>query len=486
MWRRTLSKSLFPVQSTTRLLLPRYTAPRCISLPSHFSTSSRPRCLSIQARPQKSRIYSTPTFIRSFHASPSNKVPIIPLPAVIGALLKSGKLVSLVSLSSKTSMTLLPHSIGKGRAKWVVSLLAGIPIIGVALLLVVGLDQAPNTDRVRFVYLSEEEEAAQVKKEIGGLLDSISGLTVSKDSEYIEWLDTIMENLAKVAVDDIRDPVRDYSETLEGKTPKKFTVDVIVDGSTLNAMCAGTNVIVYDLMLQLYGFNTDQIAVILSHEMAHSLQRHFVEQNGLVSFLTMLVDITRGALWMVTESFGPYVNQKINDTLNGYIQLHTNLSYNRLLEKEADLVGLKLLAKAGYDPRAAIEVWTTMADIEKTIKKTVEDGDNKEGTSTESLHADPPETFEDLSESLLSAWFGETHPASEDRVTYMKEHMDEAIAIYEESIKINGQPKAYILSQFRKEEELITIQTESLMQKLKSKVNGLFWWWSTPVTASTI
>ncbi|KAI9021517.1 peptidase family M48-domain-containing protein [Phycomyces nitens] len=476
MLKRLLQRPLSQVPQASRVLQPRYLAPR-------FTLPQCSRHIA-QASPHR-WIHRTP-ITRSFHASPSNKVPIIPLPAMIATLLKSGKLVSLVSLSSKTSMTLLPHSIGKGRARWIVSLLAGIPITGVALLLVVGLDQAPNTGRIRFVYLSEEEEAEQVNKEIGGLLTSQFGLTVGKDSEFIVWLDTIMENLARVAVDDIRDPVRDYSQPVEGKTPSKFIVDVIVDGSTLNAMCAGKNVIVYDLMLQCFEFDTKKIAVILSHEMAHSIQRHFVEQNGLISFLTMLVDITRGALWMVTESFGPYINQKINDTLSGYIQLHTNLSYNRLLEKEADLVGLKILAKAGYDPREAIAVWNTMAELEKTVANATNENE-KTDQSVEHLTA-PPETYEALFETLVSAWFGETHPPSEERVIYMKEHMEEAIAIYEESIKINGPPKAFILSQFRTEEaegKMDSEATETMAEKTESRWRRLFWWWSTTPTIAT-
>jgi predicted Zn-dependent protease len=47
------------------------------------------------------------------------------------------------------------------------------------------------------------------------------------------------------------------------------------------------------------------MAVIISHEIAHSIQRHFVETHGIASFMLMLGDISRGLLWMVTESLGP-------------------------------------------------------------------------------------------------------------------------------------------------------------------------------------
>ncbi|KAI8637095.1 hypothetical protein BD408DRAFT_323643, partial [Parasitella parasitica] len=104
----------------------------------------------------------------------------------LGAL-KTGKLVSLVSLSSKTSLTLLPHTFRRGSK-------------------VIGLDQAPNTSRLRLIYLSEEEESEIVKAEMDTLLEAQSGLVAPKDSEVVMWLQTIVDNLAGPAVDDIRDP----------------------------------------------------------------------------------------------------------------------------------------------------------------------------------------------------------------------------------------------------------------------------------------
>lgn len=78
--------------------------------------------------------------IRNFHTTSPSNVPIIPLPAALLGLLKSGKLVSLVSLSSKTSLTLLPHSIFR-QYKLSTKIFASIPFIGIALLLGVGLDK---------------------------------------------------------------------------------------------------------------------------------------------------------------------------------------------------------------------------------------------------------------------------------------------------------------------------------------------------------
>jgi Zn-dependent protease with chaperone function len=191
------------------------------------------------------------------------------------------------------------------------------------------------------------------------------------------WLQTIVDNLAAAAVDDIRDPVRHYNvddnarskqivaassntTTLtptaatavtatagevidvlqegEGFRPaipqRDFEINVIWDSTTVNAMCAGSRLIVYNLLMHYMDYDTNRMAVILSHEIAHSIQRHFVEQHGFASLMFMLGDITRGVFWMVTESLGPYVNQKINEYISTFITLETQTTYNRRLEKE--------------------------------------------------------------------------------------------------------------------------------------------------------
>ncbi|ORX58803.1 hypothetical protein DM01DRAFT_1333423 [Hesseltinella vesiculosa] len=392
---------------------------------------------SVQLRPAASRW---------FHASTRRPSPILPLPAIIASIFKSGKLVSLVSLSSKTSLTLLPHTFKRDKGKTVGKILIGIPMVGMGLLVAVGLDQAPNTSRLRFVYLSEEEEKQEVDTAVSDLLRSQAALLVDPDHGCVLWLKSIIDNLAKVVQDDIRSPVRAYEDPV-----RDYKVHVVADGNTLNALCAGQNIIVYDLMLQAMDYDTDRMAVILSHEMAHHVQRHFVETHGFVSLLLMLGDITRGVFWVVTESLGPYVNQKINDAIRQFVDLKSETTYNRQLEREADLVGLKFLAKAGYDPRVALDVWNRMALLDEEIKALEE----RQLLEQQAAATDDPATSAslaspsvgDMLDSFLSMWFGSTHPPSAERLTYMQEHMDEAVALYEETIKINGLPQHYDLFQ---------------------------------------
>ncbi|KAI8071709.1 peptidase family M48-domain-containing protein [Gongronella butleri] len=357
-------------------------------------------------------------------------VPLLPLPAVLAGLVKSGKLVSLVSLSSKTSLTLLPHSLRKGKGATAGKILVGVPLVGLTLLLAVGLDLAPNTQRMRFLYMSDEEEKVEVDKAVDEMLVAQSPFVAADEHPRVVWLKSIVANLAKAAQDDISAPVRKMDDEASLSAAERYVVHLIEDDMTLNAMCAGRHILVYDLMMQVMGYDPNKMAVILSHEMAHSVQRHFAETHGFVSLMLMLGDITRGVLWMVTDAFGPYVNEKIHETIRAYIDREADTSYSRPLEREADLVGLRFLAKAGYDPRIALDVWELMAEIDEEIAK-LEKEEQKEIEIT----------FNDVLEGFMTAWFGSSHPPSSERVAYIREHMDEAVVLYEEAIKLNGKPQ---------------------------------------------
>ncbi|GAA5797975.1 hypothetical protein HPULCUR_003373 [Helicostylum pulchrum] len=442
-----------------------------------------------------SRLPPTKINCRAFHSSKPTKVPIFPIPLFILGALKTGKLVSLVSLSSKTSLTLLPHTFRRGgKADTIAKVLAGIPLFGFTFLLAVGLDQAPNTSRLRLIYLSEEEETEIVEAEIDSLLESQSGLVAPKDSEVVMWLQTIVDNLSAAAVDDIRLPVRNYDEESKHQRSKQiqvvptvgdaevlvteeedepvdllpippqrdFEINVIWDSTTVNAMCAGSRLIVYNLLIDQMEYNTTRMAVILSHEIAHSIQRHFVEQHGFASLMFMLGDITRGVFWIVTESLGPYINQVINEYISTFITMETQTTYNRRLEKEADLVGLKILAKAGYDPRVAIDVWQRMADLEVELKQENKHKEKAPAIENRALNAakrsipkpDEPEKYKDLEygvreffDSLVNSWFGSSHPPNIERIEYMQENMEEAIKLYNDALKLNGPPREFIFSE---------------------------------------
>lgn len=146
-----------------------------------------------------------------------------------------------------------------------------------------------------------------------------------------------------------------------------------------------------------------------------------------------------------------------------------------ILLLKADLVGLKILAKAGYDPRIAIDVWERMAELEtvlgEEVKKTVKENPPPDRVLAAVKRSVPAqgeisqeEKYEDLEygvreflESLVNSWFGSSHPPNLERIEYMREHMDEAILLYNDALKINGAPTQFIFS-----EDIIREQQQQL------------------------
>ena len=101
----------------------------------------------------------------------------------------------------------------------------------------------------------------------------------------------------------------------------------------------------------------DGMAAVLSHEIAHQVARHIAEKNSWVSLLMYI----RLALALVFDF----------QLINSRVLLEYGLMrpFSRKLESEADYIGLLLMAKACYDPSAAIGLWERMAESSPNFMK---------------------------------------------------------------------------------------------------------------------
>ncbi len=108
--------------------------------------------------------------------------------------------------------------------------------------------------------------------------------------------------------------------------------------------------------LLLRAQNESQLAYIVGHELAHYLERHSVQQwrtvrdtsSGLVFF-----QIATGAAGVGAAG-----------DMAALIAVASIFAYSRDHEREADRVGLELMARAGYDPREASRIWEAMIEEE--------------------------------------------------------------------------------------------------------------------------
>lgn len=136
----------------------------------------------------------------------------------------------------------------------------------------------------------------------------------------------------------------------------KWEFNVIDDPKTVNAWCLpGGKVAVYTGILPLTKDDTG-LAVVLGHEVSHALARHGAERmsEGL------LANFGGAALGALMASKPAEAQQLYGAAYGVGVQAGVMLPHSRKQESEADHIGLILMAKAGYDPRAAVDFWQRM------------------------------------------------------------------------------------------------------------------------------
>ncbi len=135
----------------------------------------------------------------------------------------------------------------------------------------------------------------------------------------------------------------------------RWSVNLIGTGE-LNAFCMpGGKICFYDGILRKLRLDDDEVAMIMGHEVAHALLEHARERMGK----TM---VTRGAIELGAALFG--LGDLGRTAADMGSQLLT-LRFSRDDESEADALGLRLAARAGYRPAAGISLWKKMMSASK-------------------------------------------------------------------------------------------------------------------------
>ncbi len=135
----------------------------------------------------------------------------------------------------------------------------------------------------------------------------------------------------------------------------------LIGSNQINAYCMpGGKIAFYTGILQQLQLTDDEVAMVMGHEIAHALREHARERMGK-SAVTHGAARIGGAL--AASFFG--IDPRITDGLaSGGANLLT-LEFGRDDESEADLVGMELAARAGFDPRAGVTLWQKMGAASK-------------------------------------------------------------------------------------------------------------------------
>lgn len=165
---------------------------------------------------------------------------------------------------------------------------------------------------------------------------------LDKDPVNKEYVECVANTLIKVAKDDTG--------------VKKWTIEVFKDDSANAFALPGGKIGVHSGILKV-AKTPAQLAAVLGHEIGHVIARHGNQRMSQ----TFAV---QGAL-VVANTYLSSKNSPHCDAIMGALgvgaQLGVLLPFSRSHESDADEIGQELIAKAGFDPAASIELWKNMA-----------------------------------------------------------------------------------------------------------------------------
>ena len=244
---------------------------------------------------------------------------------------------------------------------------------------------APITDRKQLKIIPESRlnsQAAQIYEKIK---------EKEKMSDDFETLETIKKIGSKM-----ENSIDKYftSINLENPTSNFEWEYILIEKKTRNAWCMpGGKIAIYTGILEATK-NTDGLAAVMGHEIAHAVAKHSVERasrGALINTGTQLFDIfSGGKLSQVNRVTGM-------NTVGMLSQIGLMNPFSRKQESEADYLGMIFSSLSGYDIRETVQLWERMKKLNK----------GKE-----------------------PAEFMSTHPSSENRIKNLQNWMNEIILKY--------------------------------------------------------
>src|SRR5210317_814995 len=257
---------------------------------------------------------------------------------------------------------------------------------GCCSLILPSCSSAPITDRKQLKIIQEANlnaQAAQIYEKVK---------EKEKMSEDLKALEEIKE-IGKKMENAIGEYF--YRTKLDDPTANFDWEYILIENKKVrNAWCMpGGKIAVYSGMLEVTK-NTNGLAAVMGHEIAHAVAKHSVERASrgmLLNTGTQLIDIfSGGKLSQINRTTGM-------NTVGLLSQLGIMNPFNRKQESEADYLGMIFSSLSGYDIRETVKIWERMKEFNK----------GKE-----------------------PAEFMSTHPSSDTRIKNINEWMNEIILDY--------------------------------------------------------
>ncbi|WP_416861533.1 M48 family metalloprotease [Helicobacter ganmani] len=193
------------------------------------------------------------------------------------------------------------------------------------------------TNRSQLMLLNSQEEIALGEQSAKQVLQQSK---VSNNQKQAQMIQRVGQRIADVA-----------------ERPDFVWEFYLLEDEQVNAFCLpGGKVFVYTGLIPLVA-SDDELAVVLSHEIAHTILRHGAERMSMQT----LQQIGGGLLGVIIGSAAPGYSNLFNQAYSIGSNVGVMLPFSRSHELEADKAGILLMQKAGYNPKAAISFWQKMS-----------------------------------------------------------------------------------------------------------------------------
>lgn len=180
-----------------------------------------------------------------------------------------------------------------------------------------------------------------------------------------------------------------------------WEVVVFKDKSPNAFALPGNKIGIHTGMIKLVD-NQDQLAAVIGHEVGHVLAKHSNErasqEMAVNSGMALIQAVAAPQSALGQTAFG---------LLGVGAEYGILMPYSREQETEADMIGVDLMAKAGFDPRQSVTLWQKM---------------------------------EQASQGQQPIEFMSTHPAHATRIQGLEQHMPQAMGLYQQAQAMGKQP----------------------------------------------
>jgi predicted Zn-dependent protease len=211
---------------------------------------------------------------------------------------------------------------------------AFLPLLGLLALTVVVACATSPLGRRQLILVSGEQ---MVELGVTSFTQMKKDMPAAKDPKVVAYVNCVARNVTSVM------------------PPNKWEVQVFEDKNVNAFALPGGKIGVYTGLLNV-AKTQDQLAAVLGHEVSHVIAEH--GNARMSAALATQAGLTAAEIYAASSGND---QAQILGLLGLGAQVGILLPYSRSQESEADLLGLDLMARAGFDPRQAVALWHNMA-----------------------------------------------------------------------------------------------------------------------------